>query len=259
MNNNNKESPNLFFRIINTLFSLLMPPKIEHETYIPITTLVDFIEQLKVGDNNNENIKEMNVDNNIIENINIEELKVVDNIIENIENINIEELKVVDNIIENENIENENIENENIEELKVVDNIIENENIEELNVVDNIIENENIENENIEELKVVDNIIENENIEELNVVDNIIDDIIENIEQLNDEYIDNSTEELSQSFFAYDIEQLASVLFVNNMNSENKYNYYCLEDTPISYSENNYIGQPENIDNTDKIIPVNLD
>ena len=181
MNNNNKESPNLFFRIINTLFSLLMPPKIEHETYIPITTLVDFIEQLKVGDNNNENIKEMNVDNNIIENI------------------------------------------------------------------------------NIEELKVVDNIIENENIEELNVVDNIIDDIIENIEQLNDEYIDNSTEELSQSFFAYDIEQLASVLFVNNMNSENKYNYYCLEDTPISYSENNYIGQPENIDNTDKIIPVNLD
>jgi hypothetical protein len=129
--------------------------------------------------------------------------------------------------------------------LNVDDTIIENENIEELNVVDTIIENENIE----------DTIIENENIEELNVFDNII----ENIEQLNDEYIDNSTEELSQSFFACDIEQLASVLFENNMNSENKYNYYCFEDTPSSYSEYNYIDQTTNIDNTDKIIPVNLD
>ena len=192
MNNNNKESPNIFVKIINTLFSLFMPPKIEHETYIPITTLVDFIEQLKVGDNNNENIEELNV----------------------------------------------------------ADTIIENENIEELNVSNTIIENENI-----EELNVVNTIIENENIEELNVFDTII----ENIEQLNDEYIDNSTEELSQSFFACDIEQLASVLFENNMNSENKYNYYCLEDTPSSYSEYNYIDQPTNIDNTDKIIPVNLD
>ena len=192
MNNNNKESPNIFVKIINTLFSLFMPPKIEHETYIPITTLVDFIEQLKVGDNNNENIEELNV----------------------------------------------------------ADTIIENENIEELNVSNTIIENENI-----EELNVVDTIIENENIEELNVFETII----ENIEQLNDEYINNSTEELSQSFFACDIEQLASVLFENNMNSENKYNYYCLEDTPSSYSEYNYIDQPTNIDNTDKIIPVNLD
>jgi len=192
MNNNNKESPNIFVKIINTLFSLFMPPKIEHETYIPITTLVDFIEQLKVGDNNNENIEELNV----------------------------------------------------------ADTIIENENIEELNVSNTIIENENI-----EELNVVNTIIENENIEELNVFETII----ENIEQLNDEYINNSTEELSQSFFACDIEQLASVLFENNMNSENKYNYYCLEDTPSSYSEYNYIDQPTNIDNTDKIIPVNLD
>ena len=31
MNNNNKESPNIFVKIINTLFSLFMPPKIEHE------------------------------------------------------------------------------------------------------------------------------------------------------------------------------------------------------------------------------------
>jgi len=237
MNNNNKESPNIFVKIINTLFSLFMPPKIEHETYIPITTLVDFIEQLKVGDNNNENIEELNVADTIIENENIEELNVADTIIEN---ENIEELNVDDTIIENENIE----------ELNVADTIIENENIEELNVSNTIIENENI-----EELNVVDTIIENENIEELNVADTII----ENIEQLNDEYIDNSTEELSQSFFACDIEQLASVLFENNMNSENKYNYYCLQDTPSSYSEYNYIDQPTNIDNTDKIIPVNLD
>jgi len=193
MNNNNKESPNIFVKIINTLFSLFMPPRIEHETYIPITTLVDFIEQLKVCDNNIENIKELNVVNNIIENENIEEVNVVNNIIENIQ---------------------------------------------ELNIVDNIIENENI-----------------ENIKKMNVVDNII----ENIEQLNDEYIDNSTEELSQSFFACDIEQLASLLFENNMNSENKYNYYCLQDTPSSYSEYSYIDQTTNIDNTDKIIPVNLD
>ena len=102
-------------------------------------------------------------------------------------------------------------------------------------------------------MNVADTIIEN--IEELNVDVNII----ENIEQLNDEYIDNSTEELSQSFFACDIEQLASLLFENNMNSENKYNYYCLEDTPSSYSEYSYIDQTTNIDNTDKIIPVNLD
>jgi len=252
MNNNNKESPNIFVKIINTLFSLFMPPKIEHETYIPITTLVDFIEQLKVGDNNNENIEELNVADTIIENENIEELNVSNTIIEN---ENIEELNVVDTIIENENIEELNvadtiIENENIEELNVSNTIIENENIEELNVSNTIIENENI-----EELNVVNTIIENENIEELNVFDTII----ENIEQLNDEYIDNSTEELSQSFFACDIEQLASVLFENNMNSENKYNYYCLEDTPSSYSEYNYIDQPTNIDNTDKIIPVNLD
>jgi len=193
MNNNNKESPNIFVKIINTLFSLFMPPRIEHETYIPITTLVDFIEQLKVCDNNIENIKELNVVNNIIENENIEEVNVVNNIIENIQ---------------------------------------------ELNIVDNIIENENI-----------------ENIKKMNVVVNII----ENIEQLNDEYIDNSTEELSQSFFACDIEQLASLLFENNMNSENKYNYYCLQDTPSSYSEYSYIDQTTNIDNTDKIIPVNLD
>jgi hypothetical protein len=74
-----------------------------------------------------------------------------------------------------------------------------------------------IENENIEEVNVVDDIIEKENIENIEKL-NVVDNIIENIEQLNDEYIDNSTEELSQSFFACDIEQLASLLFENNMN-----------------------------------------